>query len=82
MNDISNQVMTCLILHNILVSGHVMEDINTRCDPYLSIFKDKKAEVKQNNDLIVDYNNNYCHAEGNYLTEHPDSVVTIIQKKK
>ena len=59
------------MLHNILVSDCFMEDINTRYDPFFSIFEDENAEDKQNNDLSVNYSTNYHCTEGNELTEHP-----------
>ena len=65
MNDILNWMTTCHILCNISVSYHVVEDINSRYDPFFSVFEDKNAEVEQNNDLIVNYSTNYHYAEGN-----------------
>ena len=67
MNDISNWMTTCLILHNIIVLDHVMEDINSRYDPLFSIFEDENAEVAQNNDLIVNHSINYHYAKDNEL---------------
>ena len=51
-----------------------MEDINTRYDPFFSIFEDENAEVEQNNDLMVNYGTNYHYAECNELTGHPNYV--------
>ncbi len=31
--DISNQIMTALILHNVVVSDHVMGDVNRQYNP-------------------------------------------------
>ena len=58
-----------------------MEDINTRYNPFFLVFEDENAEVEQNNDLIVNYNTNHHYAEGDDLTEHPDSVVRSIQQR-
>ena len=66
------------MLHNILVSDCVMEDINLRYDPFFFIFKDENAEVEQNNDLIVNYCTNYHYEEGNELLECAESVVRSI----
>ena len=41
---------------------------------FFLVFEDENLEVEQNNDLIVNYNTNYCYPEDNDFTEHPDSV--------
>ena len=44
-DDIARWVTVCLILHNILVLDHVMEDVNATYDPFFSLEEDKEVMI-------------------------------------
>ena len=76
-DDIASRVTACLILHNILVSDHVMEDVNSTYDPFFSLDKNEEIMIPQSNEFEHQHNK-YAHPESPN-GEHPDIVIKMVQ---